>query len=147
MGDVMHPRRLLGSPVLLSRCIFAAAFGLFLAPSFSSALPCVQPDAGGTVFLPPAGCPYLSPTQVHMIINGLPPGTTIQVGAQHRDFFNITHMPGGSLFGEIETFTSQLALQLDGTGMLSGFHRTKFIQVDFETNTGASNIGQSFVSL
>jgi len=42
--------------------------------------PCVVPDnGGGTVTLPPAGCNYLSPSDVHEIINGLPAGTTVQL--------------------------------------------------------------------
>src|SRR5206468_3869207 len=47
---------------------------------------CVVADNGsGTVTLPPAGCEYLSPSDVHQIIAGLPPGATIELGAIHRD--------------------------------------------------------------
>ncbi len=53
--------------------------------------PCVVPDnGGGTIFLPPAGCGYLSPDDFHMILDGLPvtsPPTTIQVAAEHKFFF------------------------------------------------------------
>ena len=53
----------------------------------ASADPCNAPDNGtGTVTLPPDGCDYLSPTDVHVIINGLPPGTTIELAPIHRDF-------------------------------------------------------------
>ena len=57
-----------------------AVIGLALAlAGAASADPCVVTDNGsGTVTLPPAGCEYLSPTDVHMIIDGLPPGTTIR---------------------------------------------------------------------
>ena len=48
----------------------------------------VTDNGDGTVDLPPTGCPYLSPDDVHMIINGLPPDTTINVGLEHAQFFN-----------------------------------------------------------
>ncbi|UCE59369.1 MAG: hypothetical protein JSU63_18245, partial [Phycisphaerales bacterium] len=49
--------------------------------------PCVQPDNGtGTVTLPPVGCDYLGPDEVHQIIDGLPPGTTIELDPIHMDF-------------------------------------------------------------
>lgn len=95
---------------------------------FVSAQPCIVPDNGsGTVNLPPPGCGYLSPADVHEIIDGLPPGTTIQLGAEHRDFFNSTSSPGGPLGGEVEQFSSGLFMQLTGTGDLTGYNRTVFI--------------------
>lgn len=64
--------------------------------------------------LPPQcfeGNGYLSPDDVHHIIDGLPPGTEILVGAEHFEFFNISRMPDGS-GGEIENFQSHLNLNL-----------------------------------
>jgi hypothetical protein len=50
--------------------------------------PCeVVDDGSGTVVLPPDGCEYLSPDDVHEILDGLPPGTTIELGVSHRAFF------------------------------------------------------------
>jgi hypothetical protein len=117
------------------------------APAFAA--PCVVPDNGsGTVHLPPAGCTgYVSPQDLHMMIDGLPPGTTIEVEAQHSDFFNVTHAPGGSLGGEVETFNSGVFLQLTGTGALAGFVRNVFMQANCETHTGPRTPGnpvQSF---
>ena len=48
--------------------------------------PCEVADAGGTVVLPPIGCDYLSPDEVHVIIDGLPPGTTLELKPIHKDF-------------------------------------------------------------
>ena len=49
----------------------------FFILSAASAAPCTQPDNGtGTATLPPIGCEYMSPDEVFMIIDGLPPGTT-----------------------------------------------------------------------
>jgi hypothetical protein len=104
--------------------------------------PCVQPDAGGTVILPPQGCGYLSPADVHRIIDGLPAGTTIRLGAEHQEFFGIQHSPGGSLGGEKEDFGSFLVLDLNGTGSLSGFHRTLSVQASCETHTAPRTPGQ-----
>ncbi|HUR19940.1 MAG TPA: HYR domain-containing protein [Vicinamibacterales bacterium] len=98
--------------------------------------PCTDPGTNGTVTLPPTGCQYLSPDQVHMIIDGLPPGTTIQLAAIHKDF--ICHQSGGPPVctndcftvddcdvtnGATEQFDSTVQLQLTGTGLLNGWVR------------------------
>ena len=54
--------------------------------------PCEVPDAGGTVILPPAGCDYLSPDEVHLIIDGLPPDTTIELAPIHKSFICLRAM-------------------------------------------------------
>ena len=78
---------------------------------------------------------------MHMIIDGLPAGTTIELGAEHRDFFNITKLvPGGTLGGEAENFNSNLQLHLTGTGLLAGFNRTLNIpNVATETHIAPRN--------
>jgi len=114
----------------------ASVLALLLVPALSLALPCVQPDSMGTVRLPPVGCGYLSPQDVHRIIDGLPPGTTIEIGAEHRFFTNIVNFPGGSLGGEVERFDSHVLLQMTGTGALSGFNRTIELNAGCETHTG-----------
>jgi hypothetical protein len=118
----------------LQRCgLTALGFAAWTAAA--TAAPCVVPDNGnGTVTLPPAGCGYLSPADVHEIIDGLPPGTTIELGATHFDFFQITAQPGGSLGGEVETFQSFLLLQLHGTGGLAGFNRSAGMQTQCESH-------------
>jgi len=126
--------------------LLLAAFVWF--PAAAGAVPCQVPDNGsGTVNLPPPGCGYLSPSDVHMIIDGLPPGTTIQLGIQHRDFFNVTTIPGGSLNGEIEQFSSFLFIQMQGTGGLSGFTKNVPVQIQCETHVAPRSPGapvQSF---
>jgi len=117
------------------------------APVFAQS-PCPVPDNGsGTVDLPPPGCGYVSPQDLHMIIDGLPPGTTINVGVQHQEFFNVTTSPGGSLGGEVEQFQSFLGLNMMGTGLLSGFNRVVGMQAQVETHIGPRTPGdpvQSF---
>jgi hypothetical protein len=133
-----------GVRVLRGLCFASiAAVVLSLSPAVVTATPCFQPDAAGTVVLPPNGCPYVSPTDLHMIINGLPPGTTIQIGVQHQRFFPITTTPGGSLGGEVEIYPSQLLLNMQGTGALAGFSRMKMIQANCETHTGPRTPGTS----
>lgn len=108
--------------------------------------PCIVPDDGsGTVSLPPVGCAYLSPDEVHMIIDGLPPGTEIILDTIHLDFIcegNPNHCgnPGGNLGGEIEFFNSTLQLDIQGTGDLAGFQRNIQLQNVFcESHTGPRN--------
>lgn len=114
-----------------------------------STTPCILPDNGtGTVTLPPAGCSYLSPNQVHMIIDGLPPGTTIILAPIHRDFIcrqstgtGPCNLPGGPLGGEVENFNSTAVFQLSGTGALSGWNRTVTVPLGVQVASGKRTLG------
>ncbi|MBI5506125.1 MAG: hypothetical protein HY899_15120 [Deltaproteobacteria bacterium] len=129
------------STLLVAGCLLAVA-----SPAWSDN-PCTVVDNGsGTVDLPPAGCAYLSPADVHLIIDGLPPGTTINAGVQHSEFFNVNRT-GTPKTGETETFDSRANFQLQGTGDLSGYNRTLDIQVACGTQVGPRTPGaptQSF---
>lgn len=114
---------------------------------------CFQPDNGtGTVTLPPAGCEYLSPDQVHMIIDGLPPGTTVILDPIHQDFIcrQSTGLPcsqpGGPLGGEVETFTSVGTFRLSGTGALAGWTRTISVPLNVQTATAPRTRGAAVQS-
>ncbi len=112
---------------------------------------CAQPDNGtGTVDLPPVPCPYISNDEVMMIIDGFPPGTTIEMGPQLDTYTNIVRTPGGSLGGEMETFDAMLHLDVIGTGMLAGFSRTLSVPMAMEFHQGPRVNGapiQQFPSL
>jgi hypothetical protein len=74
-----------------------------------------------------------------MIIDGLPPGTTIEIEPIHKDF--ICHnspcgQNGGYMGGQFELFDSTLELRLTGTGELAGFNRVISLPVTCETHTG-----------
>jgi hypothetical protein len=108
--------------------------------------PCVVPDDGsGTVTLPPAGCGYVSPNDLHEMIKGLPPGTTIIIDVKHHKFFcrqsGSCNFPGGPLGGEVENFSSLGTLQLTGTGQLAGFSRTINIPLEVQTATSPRTVG------
>jgi hypothetical protein len=112
------------------------------SPATLSAQPCEVPgNAAGTVDLPPAGCGYVSPNDLHIMIDGLPPGTTIRVSAEHRAFLNVVRNPGGILGGEVEEFDSTLILDMEGTGALTGFQRFIQMPVHCEVHTGPRNPG------
>jgi hypothetical protein len=129
------------------KSVIVFAFGMVLAAGgLQAADPCVQPDNGtGTVTLPPAGCQYLSPDQVHMIIDGLPPGTTIVLEPIHQDFLckrqGSCGEPGGKLDGEVESFSSKITFRMKGTGALAGYSRTLSVPVSCETHTGPRQRG------
>ena len=133
----------------LRASILLAALALTTLPLLAFAAPCTVPDNGsGTVNLPPNPCGYVSPAALHEMIDGLPAGTTITVGAQHRDFFNVTKTPGGPLGGEHETFSSGLSLILTGTGGLV-LNRNVFMQAQCATDVGPRTPGapvQSFAT-
>ncbi len=124
--------------------------------------PCEVPDAGGTVTLPPAGCEYLSPEEVHIIIDGLPANTTLELAPIHKDFICRDQgaagtcslvippleceAPGGGLGGNGDCFDSTLELEVKGTGALAGFTRTLSLQANTEIHTGPRNAGDSVQS-
>ncbi len=139
-------QRILTGAVLLALMFAAGAVYAQITP------PCNVPDNGsGTVSLPPAGCEYLTATQVHEIIDGLPVGTTIELAPIHKDFICETTgacgTPGGPLGGETETFTSTGLFQLSGTGALLGWHRLLSLPLNVQIATGPRSPGapvQSF---
>jgi hypothetical protein len=102
---------------------------------------CVEPDNGsGTVDLP-ADCIYYSPEETMLIIDGLPPGTTIELDPILQDYFNINRQPGGTLGGEILNFDATLSLTVHGTGILAGFNRSLAVPVSLEVHTGPRTPG------
>jgi hypothetical protein len=121
---------------------------------------CTVPDNGsGTAQLPPPGCPYLSPDEVHLIIDGLPADTTIELGTIHTEFICrennavCSFTPGvdcsevgGSLGGEKECMASHLLLNMHGTGGMAGFARMINLPVAFETHIGPRMPGQPMQS-
>jgi hypothetical protein len=122
--------------------IIAGMIMLVTVSMTAAADPCTVPDNGnGTVNLPPEGCEYLSPDEVHLIIDGLPPETTIELDPIHAQFFGINRFPGGSLGGEVELFESTLLLQVTGTGELAGFSRFLNVPISCEVHTGPRNEG------
>jgi hypothetical protein len=119
----------------------AALVGVIMLAFASAALAevCEVADNGsGTVTLPPtsASCPdgYVSESGPFKIIEGLPPGTTIELDPKHKNFSSIVSGPGGGLGGVKEVFDSDLVLTVTGTGSLAGFNRTLFVST-FNTET------------
>ncbi|MBK8268871.1 MAG: hypothetical protein IPK83_11435 [Planctomycetes bacterium] len=154
----MIMKRKLGANVALVSC--CCAFWM-IANSPAVYGDCVVPDnGGGTITLPPAGCAYLSPDEVHMIIDGLPPGTTIEFAPIHRDFIcesgaqgfpgcpppGICEVPGPGT-GNTDCFISEGRFQVNGTGTLAGFNRSISIPLSCQVRTAARAPGapvQSF---
>ena len=92
---------------------------------------------------------FTNPQEVYKIIDGLPPGTTIELTPIHQAFHcqgtNSTGPcivePGGGLGGEREVFDAKLAFQLVGTGDLNGFRRILWLDTSVETHTAPRTPG------
>ncbi len=158
---------LTGTIVDLCDCIGPDACRVGLTPGLGGPQPvgpgnpCTEiPDNGGTVDLPPAGCDYLSPDEVHMIIEGLPAGTEIILAPIHKDFIcnkqpggpNMCSDPalvncegaGGNLGGNLDCFNSSLEFQMQGTGLLAGLNKTVVLSNSFvEVHTGPRTPGDA----
>jgi hypothetical protein len=116
---------------------------------------CTAPDNGtGTITLPPLNCEYVAPDEPMMIIDGLPPGTTIELDPI-LDWFLCTNpaicsmpllpgeceMLGGSLGGHGCCADATLDLTVAGTGSLAGFNRHLAVPVALEAHSGPRNPG------
>ncbi|MBU1471945.1 MAG: hypothetical protein KJ723_14810 [candidate division Zixibacteria bacterium] len=102
---------------------------------------CTAPDNGtGTVDLP-ADCPYVDVDSPLMIMDGLPPGTSIICDPTLDEYYNKQEYPGGSLGGDIHEFDAMLTLEMTGTGDLAGFVRHISMDVHVEIHTGPRNPG------
>ncbi len=118
---------------------------------------CIEPDNGsGTVDLPPMDCNWQSFDEPWEIIDGLPPGTTIEMDVVLKDFICCQEpcpecsvpMPpgecetaGGSLGGTALCFEATLDMVVRGTGDLQGFNRHLAVPVFCEIHTGPRNPG------
>ena len=133
---------------LLLRVVTIAAVTVLMASSAMAG--CELPNAAGTVVLPDPNCPYLSPDEFHMVVDGLPVGTTIVITGIHRDFIcgqgdppSSCNSPGGALGGEVEFFDSIIQMTMQGTGALAGFSRLISVQVNCISETGPRTPGDA----
>jgi len=116
---------------------------------------CVAPDNGTGTITYPADCSFTSPEDVMFIIDGLPPGTTIELDPEFMSF-NCTgtspycslpilpgecEVPGGSLGGTGSCFEATLDLDVSGTGDLAGFNRHLAVPIYIEVHSGPRNPG------
>ncbi|MEW5795209.1 MAG: hypothetical protein AB1772_02500 [Candidatus Zixiibacteriota bacterium] len=87
---------------------------------------CVRPDNGGGTTTVPADCDFGS-TDVMRIIDGLPPGSTIECQPTLRAI-GASESPGGTLGGTRSQWPAMMELRMQGTGDLAGFVRQVFVQ-------------------
>ncbi len=99
---------------------------------------CIAPDNGGGTVDLPAFCPYYTtPADATIdIIDGLPPGSVLKSHAARVATAVIKRISGGSLGGEIVEYIANLTLDMYGTGIFSGYHRTLVIEQKKEVHLG-----------
>lgn len=121
----------------------------------ADAASCIVPDNGsGTANLPPydlTQCAdgYVSQT-AWQIIDGLPPGSTVDMDVRLLWVVHLSGMSGGGLGGERSTFSAFLELAMTGTGAFAGYTRTVNVPVSVGTMDNATRTPgttpQSFVT-
>ncbi|MBU2692763.1 MAG: hypothetical protein KJ970_17740 [Candidatus Eisenbacteria bacterium] len=128
--------------------ILLAAIAIFaiISPVIVLGECCTANDNGsGTIDYPP-DCPFDGALPM-MIIDGLPPGSTMELSGPIQNFYNVQNFPGGTLGGEICTFNAEIEWDLVGTGDLIGYHRNITLPLEGEIHIGPRNPGdpvQSF---
>jgi hypothetical protein len=114
---------------LAAAAALLVAHGAFAAQS-GAGNPCFVPPSGSPV--PPPGCTYVSPQDVHD--QGLQ--DVAALSAQHSGFLNVVHTQGGLLGGEIENFDSTLVLHFTGIKELEGWTTDINLPAHCETHIG-----------
>ena len=114
-----------------------------LAPSYQVTACEVPDNGGGTADLPPPGCPYVAaPGEKMVILDGLPPGDTIDIVPTLHSYTNVVIVPGGTLGGGIHTFDAVLTMDMAGTGSLGAFARLIHLPVTAEIHSAPRNPGE-----
>jgi hypothetical protein len=98
--------------------------------------PCFVPTSGP---VPPPGCEYLSPADVHS--QGL--ADVLALEAEHSNFLDPVITDGGTLGGQVESFSSVLELHFTGINELEGFSTTVILPAAVETHTGPRKTGDA----
>jgi MYXO-CTERM domain-containing protein len=105
---------------VVASCAFALSQSVFAGVP----APWVSPDNGfGTATMPPTGAKYECVNDVWQIVDGLPPGSTINIDAKWGDFFSVTESAGGGLGGTTSSYAGMLEFPMVGTGAFAGFNR------------------------
>ena len=106
---------------------------LLVAAGSASALPAIQDNGFGTANLPLSTVPYRNIDERLLIIDGLPPGTTIAFDTEMLPLNIISSPPDVSW--QVDSFFDVFTeLSLDGTGSLAGYHR------DITIPSGAASV-------
>lgn len=144
--------------------LVVSALASVSSPEAARAAPCVAPDNGsGTATLPPAlptadcATGYQGPSDVFHIIDGLPPGTTVDIQGELTSIacgvgsvcsFAVTpgvdcDEAGGSLAGEKECADAVLQANLVGTGSLAGYGRSLALPLSVEIHAAPRTPGEA----
>ena len=139
----------------------AILISIFALSSGANAAICLAPDIGtGTAVMPPP-CEYTGDNW--LIVDGLPPGTTIELTPTLGNFVpgdpfglspfplipGVLETPGGGLGGTVSGFSAEMEFLVSGTGALAGFSRTLSIPLYVVIENAPRNPGdatQQFVS-
>ncbi|MCC6124249.1 MAG: PEP-CTERM sorting domain-containing protein [Pirellulales bacterium] len=105
-----------------ARVLGAILLACFALPSIAGAT-CYVPDNGlGTADLP-IPCPYYTPIDDMNIVDGLPPGTTVEIDAILSGMAGVEIPFGVYAGGNSQSYSGILAIPLIGTGTLAGYSR------------------------
>jgi hypothetical protein len=124
-------------PAISSLCSLLVLLSLSFAATAAKAAQVIVPDNGfGTATMPPPGETYDGGQM--QIINGLPPGTTVDINSPSLGSFStVVELPGGSFAGgTTSSFDAVLALPMTGTGALLGYSRL----INLPLNTVGSEV-------
>jgi hypothetical protein len=120
------------------------ALGLHAGPRdlFAQEPCCVVPDNGGGTADHPPSC-SIGYTGHCEIVDGLAPGSTVQIPSNLGSFTGLVQGPGGALGGNTESWQATIVMQMSGTGALLGYNRTVNMPISSGTTHSAPRVAFS----
>lgn len=120
----------------LSRACGALAAAALASTSLAGVV--VPGNGNGSITFPHPATTYtiapgFSPVR---IIDGLPPGTRIDIDLSLGGFFNHVENAGGSLGGHTQQWQATSFMPMTGVGALAGYNRNMFMPMQGQTHTG-----------
>jgi MYXO-CTERM domain-containing protein len=112
------------------------------------ATPVTVPDNGfGTADFPPVSGSYVNTPGTFMVVNGLPPGSTLVLNGSLGGFGGVFNSPNG-FGGQFQSWTASMTFNAGGTGGLAGYNRLIIMGVTGISETVAHPLGpvQTFAS-
>lgn len=104
---------------------------------------CTVPDNGsGTADFPPmCATGFASPRRLRGLLDGMPPGSPVLVDIELVPLSLVTVVPGGTLGGNVETWTAKAILRFTGAGVHAGYSRQLSVPANVVTHTGPAGGG------
>ena len=113
------------------------------APTGGSSGPCTVNNATGVPLITPPDCTYRGPGDLR---HGQGDVQALRWTPRHRKFFDIEINQGGVFNGSVDTFQSEIEIEVTGTGPLEGYAGTVSVSAKCEAHAGPWSVDEKPIS-